>query len=66
MAEDDEPTKSSMTTAQLEIQEYETSIAAIKNFNESLRHLSDRMEEMTESVEQTNKLTSGWLNLWFK
>ncbi|ETV70400.1 hypothetical protein H257_14078 [Aphanomyces astaci] len=49
-----------------EIKEYEAHVSAMKNFNESLRQLSDNIEVMTQTVEQTNKLAAGWLRLWHK
>ncbi|OQR82471.1 hypothetical protein ACHHYP_15954 [Achlya hypogyna] len=58
--------QASRPTAPKEIEEYEASTKAMKSFNEALRQLSDNLEEMTQSVEQTNTITSAWLSLWHK
>ncbi|ETV91710.1 hypothetical protein H310_13779 [Aphanomyces invadans] len=60
------PTTATKRKMVAEIKEYEASTRSIKVFNESLRQLSDNIEEMTQTVEQTNKLAAGWLRLWHK
>ncbi|KDO17872.1 hypothetical protein SPRG_05763 [Saprolegnia parasitica CBS 223.65] len=47
-----------------EADEYEASTKAMNNFNQALKRLSDNLEEMTQSIEQTNTITSAWLSLW--